>query len=556
MARDASAQPPASANQTPADVGGIRSAAGTAPQPQPEEARAEACGDLPFSHLGPYQILERIGGGGVGEVYEAYDQSLDRQVAVKVLRAELARDEMVVHRFRAAASAAANVAHPNVVRIHFISEDQGRHFFVMQRIRGESLAEQLQREPRLPLKAALAIVEQCLSGLEAAHFQGLIHRNLKPANILIDARTGRAILVDFGLVRHLDPDLNTSAAGALAGTADYAAPEQVRGGLVDGRADLYSLGVIFYQLLAGRLPFRADTPAAMAFEHVYEQPLPLAEAAPEVPPQVATIVTRLMAKDPGQRYQNCGEALAELRAFRDSQTREAGHAAGSESPDVPDPAETAERSVSDHSRGLGAKDMAPPGSRGGAEDEVELPPEISGLLSDGRWQRVRDWAATLFRRHAPEFVTELQSTTQQVDGAVGQYERRCRRLSELLAEGRRIAGELTEQLRVNQELASRAEQAASAAGDPDQRQAALTKQQACQANHASLQSQADQQAENIEELELEQCRAEATLARLRSQRDALQARLQAAIARGATRTSPARGRVRGGSLRPRWPAFA
>ncbi|MCY2995324.1 MAG: protein kinase, partial [Planctomycetota bacterium] len=506
---------------------------GTTPAATPSRLQSE----LPCARLAHFRLLRRIGHGGMGDVYEAHDESLDRRVAVKVLPDDLARDEVFIARFRAEAWAVAHLEHPHVVSLHFIGEDGGHHFFVMDLVDGESLAQRLARERCLPLPESLRIIEQCLAGLEAAHAQGLIHRDIKPSNIMLEAHTGRVLLVDFGLVRRIDQSLLITATGLIMGTLDYISPEQARGRPADARSDLYSLGAVLYQMLAGRLPFTADTPTGMLFQHAYEPPFPLAEAVPDLPAPMVRIVQRLMAKDPAERHQSCAEVRTDLRAFQDGRPLAA---VGRQSPSA---------ALSGELRGPHGATVGVPQVRAAA-DAPFLPTELEHWPRGDRWQRVRDWAATLFCRHAPEFVTKLQNTTQLVDGAVAQSERRCRQLSELLAEGRRIAGELATQLRVNQELAARAEQAVSAAGEPDERQAALTQQQAYQANYASLQSQAGQQTENIEKLELEQCRAVATLARLRSQRDALQARLKAAIARGATPASPSR------RSRRRWLAAA
>ena len=183
--------------------------------------------------------------------------------------------------------------------------------------RDESLAQHLSREKRLPVDEAVTIIEQCLAGLGAAHAQGLIHRDVKPGNILLERASGRAVLVDFGLVRHLHADTRMTATGVLMGTVNYIAPEQARGKAVDGRADIYSLGVMFYELLAGRLPFLSDSPTAMIFQHAYEEPFPLKQAAPNVPQPLVDIIAHMMAKEPAERYPSCAAVLADLRAFRE-----------------------------------------------------------------------------------------------------------------------------------------------------------------------------------------------------------------------------------------------
>ncbi|NQT39151.1 MAG: protein kinase, partial [Planctomycetes bacterium] len=252
---------------------------------------------------------------GMGDVYRGYDESLDRSVAIKVLPQTLARDKEFVQRFHAEAASAAKVDHPRVVPVYYSGEDEGHHFFAMQYIEGESLGQRLAREPRLPPEEVVRLLTQCLTGLQAAHDAGLIHRDVKPGNILIDGKTGRAVLVDFGLVRRTDQSQQITATGTVMGTVDYIAPEQAQGQPVDARADIYSLGVLTYRMLAGRLPFTADTPTAMLYQHVHEQPFPLAEAAPSVPAALVRIVERMMSKPPEERYASCAAVLADVRAF-------------------------------------------------------------------------------------------------------------------------------------------------------------------------------------------------------------------------------------------------
>ena len=235
---------------------------------------------LPFAALGHFQIIGRIGHGGMGDVYKGYEEALDRTVAIKVLPSELAREEDFVRRFRAEATAVAQITHPNVVQIFSIGEDQGHHFFVMQYVEGESLADLLDRRGRLNPQETLAIVEQALSGLAASHKRGIVHRDIKPGNILLDWENHRALLADFGLVKSIESSAKMTATGVIMGTVDYISPEQGRGQNVDARSDLYSIGVLVYQMLSGSLPFDADSPTAMIFQHVYEPPKPLKEAPP------------------------------------------------------------------------------------------------------------------------------------------------------------------------------------------------------------------------------------------------------------------------------------
>jgi serine/threonine protein kinase len=267
----------------------------------PREKAANGVDELIPSRLGACCIVARLGQGGMGDVYKAHDESLDRWVAIKVLPAQLARDADFVQRFRAEASAIAKLAHPNVVQIYSTGQEQGHHFFVMQYIEGESLADRLRRTGRLDVREALHVAEDSLAGLAAAHEAGLIHRDVKPGNILLEAKSGRALVADFGLVKHAGGRSGMTATGVILGTVDYLSPEQARGLAVDARSDLYSIGVLLYELLAGKLPFEGESATSMIFQHAYERPRPLAEIVPEISPDMASIVDRLQRKRPEER---------------------------------------------------------------------------------------------------------------------------------------------------------------------------------------------------------------------------------------------------------------
>ena len=286
-------------------------------------------GPLPFQCLGHYQILERIGGGGMGDVYRGYDPPLDRYVAIKVLRAELASDEDYVRRFHAEAGAVARLDHPNIVPMYFSGEDGGRHFFAMQFIDGEPLSHRIGRCGSVPLEEALAIAADCLAALGAAHVLGLVHRDVRPGNILLDRRTGHAVLCEFGLVRSQDASQRPTATRAVLGSVEYIAPEQVRGQDIDGRADIYALGVVLYRMLAGRPPFTADTPTAMIFQHAYGEPPPLGETAADLPAPALALVARMIAQDPARRCQSCAEALADLNEVQQAFGRREAASTGS-----------------------------------------------------------------------------------------------------------------------------------------------------------------------------------------------------------------------------------
>lgn len=266
----------------------------------------------PFQQLGHFEVLEEIGHGGMGVVYRGFDRSLDRPVALKVLHPRFASDPSFVKRFKAEATAAGKLNHPHLVPIYFIGEDAGRHFFAMQFVDGESLAERLHRVGRLSRDEVLAIMQQVLLGLAAAHRQGFVHRDIKPGNILLDRENGSALLTDFGLA--CGPITDEPAESTLVmGTAEYMSPEQAQGLRIDARSDLYSVGVVLYQLLSGQTPFDANTPSSQMIHHVCEQPQPLSKIAPQIEPQLVRIVERLLKKRPEERYQSVDEVLVDLQ---------------------------------------------------------------------------------------------------------------------------------------------------------------------------------------------------------------------------------------------------
>jgi serine/threonine protein kinase/WD40 repeat protein len=321
--------------------------------------------DLPFSKLGHFDIISRLGHGGMGEVYLGYDSGLDRRVAIKVLPADLARDPDLVRRFRAEATAAARLIHPNIIQIHFIGEDSGHQFFAMQYVEGMSLAQYLARGNRPTIEQSLAIIDEVLSGLVAAHRLGFVHRDIKPGNILLDSVHRRALLADFGLVKSLEDTSTTrTSAGAVLGTADYSSPEQGLGQAVDFRSDLYSSGVVLYQLLCGRLPFIGKETTTVIYQHVHEPPPLLSRLAPTVPAPLIAIVERLLAKSPDDRYQSAADVLAELRAVRAGQpTGVFHHAGGRDIPAVERHASPSRRLV-DTSPAISQPTLTLPAARG------------------------------------------------------------------------------------------------------------------------------------------------------------------------------------------------
>ena len=259
-----------------------------------------------LGRVGPYEVKGVLGRGGNGVVLKAFDAGLNRFVAVKVIAAVLAGSGTARARFTREAKAAAAVVHENVVAVHAVDQAGGLPYLVMEYVKGRSAQDKLDRTGPLAVVEVLRIAHQTAAGLAAAHAQGLVHRDIKPANILLENGVERVKLTDFGLARAVT-DACLTQSGVIAGTPYYMAPEQARGDTVDHRADLFSLGSTLYALLAGRPPFRADTPLAVLRRVVDETPRPLRELNAEVPVWLEWVVGRLMAKKPDDRYQTAAE---------------------------------------------------------------------------------------------------------------------------------------------------------------------------------------------------------------------------------------------------------
>lgn len=259
-----------------------------------------------LGRLGRYEVERLIGSGGMGIVFKAFDTELNRPVAIKVLAPYLAGNGAARKRFSREARAAAAVVHEHVVPIHNVESEGEAPFLVMHYVAGESLQQRLDREGPLELCEILRISLQTAAGLAAAHAQGLVHRDVKPSNILLEERVERALLTDFGLARAGD-DASLTHTGYHPGTPPYMSPEQARGEAVDTRSDLFSLGSVMYVMCTGRLPFRAETTFGILRRITDTQPRPIREINPVIPEWLANIVTRLHAKSPEQRFHSAGE---------------------------------------------------------------------------------------------------------------------------------------------------------------------------------------------------------------------------------------------------------
>lgn len=266
--------------------------------------------------VGNYDVLRELGRGGMGVVYRAHEASLNRPVALKVLAPHLASDPVFAQRFLREAQAAAGLSHPNVVTVYAVGEHQGAPYIAMEYIRGESLANRIERSGRLPVTEALGIAAAVADALAAAHRQGLIHRDVKPQNIMLDDM-GRARLLDFGLVKATEGSAALTETGVQLGTPQYMAPEQVQGKSVDGRTDIFALGVVLYEMLTGRAPFQASTPMAVMYQITHEPLPPLRQACPEASSALAQLVSSMTAKSPSGRFMRAESVVEELKRIQD-----------------------------------------------------------------------------------------------------------------------------------------------------------------------------------------------------------------------------------------------
>ena len=260
-----------------------------------------------------YEIQRGIARGGMAEVYLARDQLLDRPVAVKVLFPEFARDPSFVERFRREAQSAANLNHPNIVGIYDWGQEQGTYFIVMEYVRGRSIREVVQANGAFTPRRTAQIGAEIAGALEFAHRNGVIHRDVKPGNVLLTAESDVKV-TDFGIARASTGDALTQT-GAVMGTAAYLSPEQAQGLSVDGRSDVYSLGVVLYEMVTGAAPFRGESPVAVAYKQVRENPDPPSMHAPDVPPDLEHIILAAMSKDADSRYQTADELRTDLLRF-------------------------------------------------------------------------------------------------------------------------------------------------------------------------------------------------------------------------------------------------
>ena len=284
--------------------------------------------DLIGKQIAGYRVEAEIGRGGMAVVYRARDLRLDRTVALKLLAPELARNDTFRKRFTHESRVAAAIDHPHIVPVFEADEKDGILYIAMRYVEGSDLRHLLDREGPLPLATATRIAAQVASALDAAHEHGLVHRDVKPGNILVARGTDsdhpeHVYLTDFGLTKKSLSLTGFTTVGQFVGTLDYVAPEQISGRPVDGRCDVYGFACVVYELLVGHPPFRRDDDMALLWAHQYDEPPPLTEERPELPAAVDPVFAKALAKTPGDRYDSCLDFIAALRAAPASRT---GHA--------------------------------------------------------------------------------------------------------------------------------------------------------------------------------------------------------------------------------------
>ena len=256
-----------------------------------------------------YEIVGRIGSGGMADVYKAMDHKLNRYVAVKVMKPEFQGDSTFVSKFRREAQAAAGLANPNIVNVYDVGEDQGSYYIVMELVEGITLKEYIEKKGKLSVREATSIAIQVCMGLAAAHDQGIVHRDVKPQNIIIST-DGKVKVTDFGIARAASS--NTISANAM-GSVHYSSPEQVRGGYSDSRSDIYSLGITLYEMVTGRVPFDGETTVAIAIKHLQDEMEPPTKYSPDLPHALEQIIYKCTQKSVDRRYQSMNEVISDLK---------------------------------------------------------------------------------------------------------------------------------------------------------------------------------------------------------------------------------------------------
>ena len=273
-----------------------------------ETPRAELTTGSTFA--GRYQIIEELGKGGMGKVYKAVDTRINEKIALKLIKAEISSDNKTLERFGNELKLARKIVHKNVGRMYDINEEEGTHYITMEYVSGQDLKGLIRQSGQLAIGTTISVAKQICEGLAEAHKVGVVHRDLKPNNIMID-REGEVRIMDFGIARSLK-EKSITGAGVMIGTPEYMSPEQVEGKEVDQRSDIYSLGIILYEMVTGRVPFEGETPFTIGMKHKGETPKNPKVLNAQIPEDLSNMIMRCLEKDKEQRYQSSGEVQEEL----------------------------------------------------------------------------------------------------------------------------------------------------------------------------------------------------------------------------------------------------
>ena len=326
-----------------------------------------------MERIGHYKIVSELGRGGMGVVYKAHEESLNRFVAIKVLGEHLEEDDEYVQRFVREAQSAAALSHPNIVQIYSISEDQGHHYFAMEYVQGTSVQRMIQTKGKLTPPDAARLILQAASGLQDAHAQDVIHRDIKPANLMVTDR-GLVKIADFGLALMGGAANRLTATGMLMGTPGYLSPEQCLDQSPDQRTDIYSLGVTFFEMVTGTMPFRADSPLALLKLIVEVEPPDVRELNPEVDDELRAIISKMLDKERENRYSTCTEVIAAIQGWleaRGESVRTEGVATGTAAGVMPPPPPTATGNASEEQINTNPTVVVPSGDVGGQAPPAE-----------------------------------------------------------------------------------------------------------------------------------------------------------------------------------------
>ena len=260
---------------------------------------------------GRYELIEKIGEGGMAVVYKGKDRLLNRYVAIKILRPEYTKDEQFIENFRRESQAAAGLSHPNIVGVYDVGREGNIHYIIMELIDGKVLSDVIKEKGRLDYKEAISIIRQVASALSLAHKNQIIHRDIKPHNILITS-TGVAKLADFGIAKAVSASTIVGGNNKIMGSVHYFSPEQARGAYVDERSDIYSLGIVLYEMLTGKVPFDGDNPVSIALMHINDPMPSLTREVPGIPPQLEKIVNKATEKYQSNRYKSVDDMIRDL----------------------------------------------------------------------------------------------------------------------------------------------------------------------------------------------------------------------------------------------------